>query len=162
LMKDAYSFHADAASLDETYRAMGGAYSRILERCGLDFRRVEADTGVIGGSESHEFMVLAATGESEILSCNSCDYAANAERAEVRAAEVPAVPAAAAPEPGATPGKRTIEEVSGFLRLPPAALVKTLLFKVEDRDVAALVPGHRDLNEAKFARVAGSAIFRPM
>src|SRR5262249_14183686 len=79
LMKDAYSFHADAASLDETYRAMGGAYSRILERCGLDFRRVEADTGVIGGSESHEFMVLAATGESEILSCNSCDYAANAE-----------------------------------------------------------------------------------
>src|SRR5499426_1213017 len=70
IMKDAYSFHADVESLDETYRAMGGAYTRILERCGLDFRSVEADTGVIGGSESHEFMVLAATGESEILSCN--------------------------------------------------------------------------------------------
>jgi prolyl-tRNA synthetase len=162
LMKDAYSFHEDESSLDETYRAMHGAYSRILERCGLEFRVVEADTGLIGGSESHEFMVLAGSGESEILSCDRCGYAANAERAEIAAAEVETAPAPSAPEEVATPGKRTIEEVSGFLRVPPAVLVKTLLFKVDDRDVAVLVPGDRDLNEAKLARLAGSALFRPM
>ena len=83
VMKDAYSFDADEAGLDVSYRGMRDAYSRILERCGLDYRVVEADTGVIGGSESQEFMVLAETGESEILSCNACGYAANAERAEI-------------------------------------------------------------------------------
>jgi prolyl-tRNA synthetase len=162
LMKDAYSFHADEASLDVTYRAMGEAYAKILERCGLDFRKVEADTGVIGGSESHEFMVLAANGESEILSCDSCGYAANAERAEFALAAVTAPPAPAAPETVATPGKRTIEEVSGFLRVAPETLVKTLLYKIADRDVAVLVPGHRELNEAKLARLAGSALLRPL
>jgi len=162
LMKDAYSFHADTDSLDATYVAMRDAYARILDRCGLEFRAVEADTGVIGGKESHEFMVLAANGESEILSCDRCDYAANAERAEIRAAAVETDAAGAAPEPVATPGKRTIDEVSAFLGVPAHALVKTLLFKVDDVDVAVLVPGHRELNEAKFARLAGSAIFRPL
>ena len=164
LMKDAYSFHPDAESLDVTYRAMHAAYSRILERCELDFRVVEADTGAIGGKESHEFMVLAATGESEILSCARCGYAANAERAET--AIVPSATAAAAVQadlaPIATPGKRTIEEVAGFLHLQPSALVKTLLYKVADSDVAVLVPGHRVLNEAKLARLAGSALLRPL
>ena len=162
LMKDAYSFHADAESLDATYIAMRGAYARILERCGLEFRAVEADTGVIGGKESHEFMVLAANGESEILSCDRCDYAANAERAEIAAVAVETVAAAAQPETVATPGKRTIDEVAAFLQLPAQALVKTLLFKVGDEDVAILVPGHRELNEAKFARLAGSGEFRPL
>ena len=162
MMKDAYSFHADEASLDVTYQAMRGAYDRILGRCGLDFRRVEADTGLIGGSESHEFMVLAANGESEILSCDSCGYAANAERAEIAPEGLERPAGLPAPEEVSTPGKRTIEEVSAFLKVPAHVLVKTLLFKVDDKDVAALVPGHRDLNEAKFARLAGSGNFRPM
>ena len=162
LMKDAYSFHTDPASLDETYQAMRGAYCRILERCGLDYRMVEADTGVIGGSESHEFMVLAASGESEILSCDVCGYAANAERAETPLAPVATDPAPAAPVPVATPSQKTIDEVSGFLGVRPARLVKTLLFKVDDQDVAVLVPGHRELNEAKLARLAGSALLRPL
>ncbi len=164
LMKDAYSFHADAESLDVTYRAMHAAYSRILERCELDFRVVEADTGAIGGKESHEFMVLAATGESEILSCARCGYAANAERAEMARLEAAsaAVPSLAALENIATPGKRTIEEVAAFLRLQPSALVKTLLYKVDGTDVAVLVPGNRTLNEAKLARLAGSALLRPL
>ena len=162
LMKDAYSFHAGVESLDETYRAMRGAYDTILERCGLDFRRVEADTGLIGGSESHEFMVLAANGESEILSCDSCGYAANAERAEIAARPVESSPALAAPEPVSTPGKRSIEAVAGFLQVPARALVKTLLFKVGEQDVAVLLPGDRDLNEAKFARLAGSGEFRTL
>jgi len=162
LMKDAYSFHADEASLDATYRAMGAAYGRILERCGLDFRKVEADTGVIGGSESHEFMVLAANGESEILSCDACGYAANAERAEITARTVETPDATAAFAAVATPGQRTIEEVSGFLQVAPATLVKTLLYKIADRDVAVLVPGDRELNEAKLARLAGSALLRPL
>jgi prolyl-tRNA synthetase len=162
LMKDAYSFHADDASLDVVYRAMRGAYERILERLGLDFRVVEADTGVIGGSESHEFMVLAANGESEILSCETCDYAANAERAETVLQPWSGDAAPARYESVPTPGKRTIEEVSGFLKVRPEALTKTLLFKVDGQDVAALVPGDRDLNEAKFARLAGSGLFRPL
>ena len=164
LMKDAYSFHADDESLDLTYRAMHAAYSRILQRCELDFRVVEADTGAIGGKESHEFMVLAATGESEILSCTRCGYAANAERAEMAAAP-PRPAAASAPGPlenVATPGKRTIEEVAAFLQVEPADLVKTLLYKVDDADVAVLVPGNRTLNEAKLAGLAGSGLLRPL
>jgi len=133
-----------------------------LERCGLDFRPVEADTGVIGGSESHEFMVLAATGESEILACDACGYAANAERADFTLAPAAGEPARPAPEAVATPGKRTIDEVAGFLRVGPETLVKTLLYKIADRDVAILVPGHRDLNEAKLAGLAGSGLLRPM
>jgi prolyl-tRNA synthetase len=162
LMKDAYSFGPDEASLDVSYRDMHGAYTRILERCGLDYRVVEADTGVIGGSESHEFMVLAASGESEILSCDRCGYAANAERAETPLQPVVTDPAPASPEAVSTPGKRTIDEVSGFLKLRPESLVKTLLYKIDDHDVAVLIPGHRDLNEAKLARLAGSGLLRPL
>jgi prolyl-tRNA synthetase len=160
VMKDAYSFHIDDESLDRTYRDMHDAYSRIIERCGLDFRVVEADTGVIGGAESHEFMVLATNGESEILSCSKCGYAANAERAELRLPDMGSSAASTTPEEVSTPGKRTVEEVSGFLGVQPSALAKTLLFKVGERDVAVLVPGSRDLNEAKLARLAGTPILR--
>ncbi|UCE04062.1 MAG: proline--tRNA ligase [Candidatus Latescibacterota bacterium] len=160
VMKDAYSFHVDDESLDHTYRDMHDAYSRIIERCGLDFRVVEADTGVIGGAESHEFMVLATNGESEILSCSTCGYAANAERAELRLPQTGSEATSTTPEEVSTPGKRTVEEVSGFLGLQPSALAKTLLFKVGERDVAVLVPGSRDLNEAKLARLAGTPILR--
>jgi len=159
-MKDAYSFHADDASLDQTYRDMRDAYTRILERCGLEFRVVEADTGVIGGAESHEFMVLATNGESEILSCDACGYAANAERAELRLPARPTAPAGDAPQQVSTPGKKTVAEVSAFLGVQPAELAKTLLFKIADRDVAVLLPGSRDLNEAKLARLAGTPLLR--
>jgi prolyl-tRNA synthetase len=159
-MKDAYSFHTDDASLDETYRAMARAYETILERCGLEYRMVEADTGVIGGAESHEFMVLADTGESEILSCDRCDYAANAERA-VAALETPDnAPATGAPEEITTPGKRTVDEVTGFLQVPAQALGKTLLLRVNDADMAVVLPGDRDLNEAKLASLTGSPNLR--
>jgi prolyl-tRNA synthetase len=159
-MKDAYSFHTDEASLDETYRAMARAYETILERCGLEYRMVEADTGVIGGAESHEFMVLAENGESEILSCDRCDYAANAERA-VASLQTPAnAKPAAAPEEIATPGKRSVDEVTGFLQVPAHALGKTLLLRVNDADVAVVVPGDRDLNEAKLASLTASPNLR--
>ncbi len=159
-MKDAYSFHTDDESLARTYTDMRDAYSRILERCGLEFRIVEADTGVIGGAESHEFMVLAASGESEILSCDRCGYAANAERAEARLATSPRAAAEEGPVEVATPGKKTVADVAAFLGVQPEALAKTLLFRIADRDVAVLVPGERDLNEAKLARLAGTGLFR--
>jgi prolyl-tRNA synthetase len=160
MMKDAYSFHVDEDSLDQTYRDMHDAYSRIIERCGLDFRVVEADTGVIGGAESQEFMVLAANGESEILSCTACGYAANAERAELRLPPVESEEPSPEPVEVSTPGRRTVEEVSEFLGVQPAQLAKTLLFKIADRDVAVLVPGSRDLNEAKLVRLAGTPLLR--
>jgi prolyl-tRNA synthetase len=160
VMKDAYSFHADETSLDETYRDVHGAYSRMIERFGLEFRVVEADTGVIGGAESHEFMVLAENGESEILSCDRCGYAANAERAETRFDPVETQPPGEGPQEVSTPGQKSVEEVSSFLGVQPGELAKTLLFKIDDQDVAVLVPGSRDLNEAKLAGLAGSGLFR--
>ncbi len=160
IMKDAYSFHADTECLDRTYRDVHGAYSRIVERCGLEFRVVEADTGAIGGSESHEFMVLAENGEAEILSCTACGYAANAERAELCLPSVDTTAPGTSPQEVSTPGKKTVDEVSAFLGVRPADLAKTLLFKIADRDVAVLVPGSRDLNEAKLARLAGTLLFR--
>jgi prolyl-tRNA synthetase len=121
---------------------------------------VEADTGLIGGAESHEFMVLAETGESEILSCDRCDYAANAERADTRL-ELPAnAPAGDAPVAVSTPGKRTVEEVTACLDVAATALGKTLLLKIHDADAAVVIPGNRDLNEAKLASRTGSANIR--
>jgi prolyl-tRNA synthetase len=160
MMKDAYSFHVDSGSLDETYRAMRDAYGRILERCGLEYRMVEADTGVIGGAESHEFMVLAQSGESEILSCDACGYAANAERAETRLPAFDNPVASSAPKEIATPGKKTVEDVTRFLGVSAPALGKTLLYKIADRDHAVVIPGSRDLNEAKLARIVGTTLFR--
>jgi prolyl-tRNA synthetase len=152
IMKDAYSFGADAASLDESYEAMRKAYCRIFEACGLDYTMVEADSGAIGGSASHEFMVTAATGESDVVRCPSCGYAANVERAETRRVE-----AAGEAHPQqdmqeiATPGKRTIEEVSRFLKISPKRLVKTLIYETEKGLVVALVRGDREVNEVKLA-----------
>jgi prolyl-tRNA synthetase len=153
IMKDAYSFHQSNESLDETYRAMEAAYRRIIERCGLSFRMVEAESGYIGGNESHEFVVLAQSGESTILSC-ACGYAVNVERAaalepESREAE-PAPPAC---ERVGTPGMTTVDQVAGFLGVTPRAIVKTLLYRTHDRCVAVLVPGDREVNDVKLVRV---------
>ncbi len=150
LMKDAYSFHADQDSLNETYQRMSTAYTRIFTRLGLDFRPVLADTGDIGGNASHEFHVLAASGEDAIAFSSESDYAANVELAEAVA------PTGGRPAPTAelqtvkTPNQHSIAEVSAFLGTDPAQTVKTLLVKGSETDVVALVlRGDHALNEIK-------------
>ena len=157
VMKDAYSFHDSHESLQETYDRMAEAYRRILERCGLEAVMVEADAGAIGGDVNHEFVVLADSGESEIFQCPACGYAANDERAEAGATERPTLPALDAPERVATPGRTRVEDVCRALDARPEHLVKTLLLRAGDRVVAALVPGERELSEAKLARVLGAS-----
>lgn len=155
VMKDAYSFDRDQAGCDESYKGMYDAYQRIFTRLGLRFRAVEADSGSIGGSFSHEFMVLADTGEDTIAVCTACDYAANVERAEVKAPALPEAMAAGAIEEIATPGVHTIEELCVFLGAPADSLVKTLLFAADGEPVAALVRGDREVNEIKFKNLLG-------
>jgi len=151
IMKDAYSFDADEAGAERSYMKMYAAYTNIFARLGLRFRAVEADSGPIGGSFSHEFMVLADTGEDVIVICSACDYAANTEKAEILAPDV----RDAAPdrfgvlERVATPDMRTIEEVCSFLKTDPASVIKTLVFDTGDGAVAALVRGDHDINEIK-------------
>lgn len=149
MMKDAYSFDRDDAGADASYRAMFDAYQRIFERLGLKFRAVEADSGSIGGSFSHEFMVLADTGEDTIAVCEACTYAANLEKAEVvgdyEAAEV----CCGAIEEVDTPGAHTVEDVAKFLNIDTKGIVKTLLFDADGEPVAALVRGDRELNDIK-------------
>ncbi len=157
IMKDAYSFDADDAGAEESYRKMYEAYTRIFRRCGLDFVAVEADTGAIGGSFSHEFMVLAESGEDEVAACAACGYGANVERAEVRppdpvAPEVPPGP----PETVDTPDRRTIEEVAGFLGVGPEALIKTILFETDKGVVAACVRGDHEVNPVKVKNAVGA------
>ncbi|MDR2161665.1 MAG: proline--tRNA ligase [Desulfovibrio sp.] len=149
IMKDAYSFDRDSAGADASYQAMSEAYRRIFQRLGLRFRVVEADSGAIGGAFSHEFMVLARTGEDVIAVCPACDYAANVERAEILPPE--STDSAQPPPPAeiSTPGLHTVAEVCAFLGLPPTRLVKTLLFMADGRPVAALVRGDREINEVK-------------
>jgi len=148
-MKDAYSFHPDEESLRKTYMAMHEAYTRVFTRCGLRFAAVEADSGAIGGDYTHEFMVLAGAGESEVASCE-CGYSATLEHAET----APVKQDGAAHtrlniEKVRTPGMKTAEEVASFLGKPVSCLVKTLLYDAEGGAVAALIPGDRELNEAK-------------
>jgi prolyl-tRNA synthetase len=153
LMKDAYSFDSDEPGAERSYAAMYEAYEAIFRRCGLRFRAVEADTGEIGGKFSHEFMVLADTGEDIIISCDKCDYAANLERAEVGG------DAKETPSKGgnyrkvSTPGQRRVEEVALFLGVPPQKIVKTLLYRTEKGVIGALVAGDREINEVKLKRL---------
>ncbi|HEY3570068.1 MAG TPA: proline--tRNA ligase [Thermoanaerobaculia bacterium] len=152
IMKDAYSFDATTEGLDASYEAMREAYCRIFEACGLDYIMVEADTGTIGGSASHEFMVVADTGESAVVRCSKCGYAANVERAEMRRAEE----AGEAHPPQemreeSTPGKQAVEDVARFLKVSPKRLVKTLIYDTEKGPVVALVRGDREVNEIKLA-----------
>ena len=154
LMKDAYSFHADKASLEQTYQVMYDTYTRIFTRLGLTFRAVSADTGAIGGTGSHEFHVLADSGEDAIAYCPTSDFAANVELAEALA---PAAPRAAATQTltkTATPGQHTIEEVAGFLKLSPSRVVKTLIVEGENGLVALLLRGDHELNEVKAGKLA--------
>ncbi len=152
IMKDAYSFHADDECLDRTYRRIEEAYRRIIERCGLEFVIVEAESGYIGGNESHEFMVLAENGEDMLLSC-LCGYAVNLEKAAARIADGKRGEALDKYEEISTPGTSTIEQVAKFLKVPSEGIIKTLLYRTGDRNVAVLVPGDREVNDIKLARV---------
>ena len=152
IMKDAYSFDTSLATADASYQAMFDAYVRIFRRCGLDARPVEADTGDIGGKWSHEFMVLADSGEDGIVDCPACGYAANQERAE-RADVSEADPECPPPAAVATPGARTIDDLTAFFGCPADRFIKTLIYLADGKPVAALIPGNRDLNEHKFKRL---------
>jgi prolyl-tRNA synthetase len=158
LMKDAYSFHLDQASLDKTYRQMHDAYTRIFTRTGLDFRAVLADTGNIGGSLSHEFHVLADAGEDAIAFSDASDYAANVEMAEALPPDDGSGALAEALQQVDTPGSRTIEEVSTLLGIPASRCVKTLLVAGEHGAVVALVlRGDHELNPLKAEKLSGVA-----
>lgn len=160
IMKDAYSFDVSDEAAELSYQQMYDAYNRIFERCDLDFRCVEADSGTIGGSFSHEFMVLAETGEDTIAVCNDCSYAANMEkavitltgdRADVEQKELIKIE---------TVGKRKVEPVCAFLNIKPEELVKTLVFIADDTPVALLVRGDREAEEVKLKNYLGVSDIR--
>jgi prolyl-tRNA synthetase len=157
IMKDGYSFDCDEESAKRSYDKMFNAYEKIFKRSGLFFRSVEADTGQIGGSSSHEFMVLAESGEDFVVSCPACGYASNIERAEVVSKPPSKLDITTRPaESVATPGKRTIEEVSEFLKRKPRDFIKTLIYSAGDGgNYAVLLRGDHEVNDAKLARLLG-------
>jgi prolyl-tRNA synthetase len=158
LMKDAYSFHIDDASLAEGYRAMYDAYSRIFTRLNLKFRAVQADPGSIGGSASQEFHVLADSGEDAIVFSDGDEYAANLEMAAALPPREPRPKASQPMKRVATPGARTIEQVSAFLKVPPSQCLKTLLVEGSDGEVVAcVVRGDHELNAVKAQKLPGIA-----
>jgi prolyl-tRNA synthetase len=152
LMKDAYSFHRTEEEAEEYYMKFYDAYKRIFDRCGLEFKIVEADTGLIGGSLSHEFIAPAPSGEDTVVECSVCNYAANQERAEcMRGEKIHEVQQELVLVD--TPGVKTVEEVSTFLNVAPDRLVKTLIYKTGKGIVAVLVRGCDEINENKLKRV---------
>ena len=155
-MKDAYSFHADEVDTQKTYGKMAKAYTNIFRRCGLEFKQVQADSGTIGGSFSHEFAVLADSGEDEIGFCETCGYASNIELAEAQQAPM-TIPTKNLEElkETHTPGKKTVEEVSSFLDLPCEQIVKTILLENENGLVAGLVRGDHEINPIKMKNMIG-------
>lgn len=154
IMKDAYSFDRDEAGLEVSYKLMYDAYTRIFNRCGLTFRPVEADSGAIGGSGSHEFMVIADSGEAEIVYCNSCDYAANVEKAELHMIEAEEE-AAREIEEVKTPECKTIADVCAFLNLPTDKSVKAVAFNSEKGLILCFVRGDHEVNEVKVINTVG-------
>ena len=161
IMKDAYSFDADDESANASYQRMYDAYARIFERCGLHAIPVQADTGVMGGTHSHEFMVPAETGENEVVYCESGDYAANIEKAASQG------PAAATPtddcgvaEKFETPGVKTIEDLAKSFDIAAERQIKTLVYIADDKPVIVLLRGDDQLEEAKLGGALGTATFR--
>ena len=153
LMKDAYSFHLTQESLAETYAAMYQAYTRIFTRLGLSFRAVQADTGAIGGNASHEFQVLADSGEDAIAFSDDSDYAANIEKADALAPTIPRPAPAASLQRVDTPTQKTIGEVAGFLKVSPQQCVKTLLVRGREGLVALCLRGDHEINEVKAGKL---------
>ena len=163
VMKDAYSFDVDDEGASNSYENMRRAYHRIFERCGLDFRAVEADSGAIGGSYSHEFMVLAETGEDTLVICNECSYAANVEKAAIvlpdpALAEVALQPIAKVP----TPGKKKVQAVAEFLGVEPRDVIKTMFYQADGEVVAAVVRGDRDVQTVKLKNLLGANDVEPL
>ena len=173
MMKDSYSFDIDAAGLDVSYKKHYEAYCRIFDRCGLKYMVVEADSGAMGGKESHEFMVRTPAGEDQIVSCDGCDYAANMEKAtsNLEAWGDLAPEGDGKPLPVHTPGQKTIEDVAKFLGVSPKNKIKTLAYMAEEKDragktsklrpIVVLMRGDHQLNEAKLNATAGT-LPRPM
>lgn len=149
IMKDGYSFDRDEAGAERTYMQMFEAYTRIFQRLGLDFRSVQADSGAIGGSFSHEFMVLAETGEDTIAVCSTCTFAANLEKAKVTDSRPKCKDCCSESEAVKTPDMHSVQKVADFLEIPPHKVVKTMLYEADGQPVAALIPGDRELNEVK-------------
>ncbi len=156
IMKDAYSFDVDDAGASEAYQKMYDAYCRIFERCGLRYRAVQADSGAIGGNFSHEFMVLADTGEDTIVICKDCEYAANMEKAEVKLRGGKADAALLDMEKVETPGKRKVNSVCEFMQISPSQLVKTMVYLADGEPVAVLLRGDREVEEVKLANLLGA------
>jgi prolyl-tRNA synthetase len=155
IMKDGYSFDATEEGTEVTYQKMYDAYHRIFKRCGLSFRAVEADTGTIGGSFSHEFMVLADTGEDTLAICKQCDYAANMEKATVKqpvAADTELLPL----QKVETPGKRKVGAVCEFLEISPQELIKTMVYLADGKPVAVLVRGDHEVQPVKLKNMLGA------
>ncbi len=172
-MKDAYSFDIDAAGLDVSYKKHDATYRKIFDRCGLKYAVVEAHSGAMGGSQSHEFMTLTDAGEDMVASCEKCGYAANLEKATSTLPPAVDLPGDGAPEEVHTPGMKTIEDVAKFLGVLPSQTIKTLaLMQMEDdkkhpgekrtRAVIVLLRGDHSLNEAKLSTALGGKEFRPM
>ncbi|WP_196594106.1 proline--tRNA ligase [Pectinatus sottacetonis] len=160
IMKDLYSFDKDEAGLDVSYKKMYDAYTKIFTRCGLTFRPVEADSGAIGGSNTHEFTALADTGESEIAVCTKCDYAANIEKAELAVINAPAETELPL-QKIATPDKKTIKAVIDQLGLPIEKTIKAVAFEDEkNRLICAFVRGDHEVNEVKLQNAVGAVELR--
>ena len=163
IMKDSYTFDADQAGLDAAYDKHYHAYCRIFDRCGLKYMPVEAHSGAMGGSQSHEFMVESDAGEDFVAVCKGCGYRANLERATAE----PSAPLVAdpegdfAPEPFHTPGRKTIADVAAFTGLPESSQMKSLVLVADGRPVLVMLRGDHQLNEAKFGAVSGDPEFRP-
>jgi prolyl-tRNA synthetase len=163
IMKDSYTFDLDAAGLDIAYQKHYAAYRKIFDRCGLQYSVVEADSGAMGGSQSHEFMVRSDAGEDLVAVCPGCGYAANLEKAISK----PAAPAAADPEGDLTPeefhtpGFKTIAEVSAFTKLPETSQMKSLVMAADGKPVLVMVRGDHQLSETKLRAVLGATDLRP-
>lgn len=152
IMKDLYSFDRDEEGLDQSYQAMYDAYTRIFTRCGLETRPVEADTGAIGGDNSHEFMVLGDAGEDLVVYCQDCDYAANVEQAECAPYEAESGEMLSLEEI-ATPNVTTIDKLVELLGIEGSRLIKTMIYLADDQPIAVLVSGDNNINEIKLKKV---------
>jgi prolyl-tRNA synthetase len=159
-MKDSYSFDLDEAGLDVSYRKHYQAYSRIFDRCGLKYVIVEAYSGTMGGTHSHEFTAPTDAGEDTVALCD-CGYAANLEKAEGKAPAVADPPGDAAPEPFPTPGQRTIDDLVRFTAQGAERMIKTLVYVAESKPVIILLRGDHTLSETKLAATLGTEVFRP-
>jgi len=166
IMKDAYSFHSSQESLDEEYENMARAYKRIFERCGLETKMVQSDSGAIGGSVSHEFMVLTSTqtGENDVFYCEDCDYSANSNHAISKLTEVETDGAKygySEEKIVDTPNVKTIEDLSNFLKIPSNCILKAVLYIADSKPVLVMIRGDKEVEETKLLNAVNALEIRP-